>query len=66
MSLIGCSKSSNECVKTSPGLSEWTGAQCWWFRVAKELTSLVVDLRLAKLVKVTKEFKDMGAVTPGK
>jgi hypothetical protein len=34
--------------------------------VAKELTSLVVDLRLAKLVKVTKEFKDMGAVTPGK
>lgn len=66
MLLIGCPESSDQCIEASPCLTERTWAGCWWVREAKEWTSLVVDFGLAKLIKVSKEFKDMSTTAHGK
>lgn len=64
--LKSCPEAADERVEAAPGLSERARAGGWWVRVTIKWADWGVHLGLAKLVKVAKEFEDMGTTAPGK
>lgn len=60
MLLKRSTKTADESVEATPGLTEWAGARGWRVWVAKERAELRMDFGLTKLVKVAEELKDVG------
>lgn len=65
MFLEGGSEASDEGIEASPSLAERARAWSWRVRVTKERAKWGVDFGFPELVKVPKEFQDVGAAAAG-